>query len=178
MSAPRLQTEVVRWKLFDVAFADHRTGRASTDEDEVARARVRNSARPARTGWVEGVQGVSGGIEWWRELRDHLAFNLPRPFSRKGRQGHLHRVACGVPGDVMAKVLRADWERWMAEEDAYVRRERPAERADVVLSGDQGDWTDCTSPRSSSVHRSPRDGLWRATGSTKADSSNREEITQ
>ena len=29
-----------------------------------------------------------------------------------------------------------DWERWMAEEDAYVERERPAEHADLVLPGD------------------------------------------
>ena len=34
-----------------------------------------------------------------------------------------------------------DWERWMAGEDAYVKRERPADRADVVLPGDQDLWT-------------------------------------
>jgi hypothetical protein len=28
------------------------------------------------------------------------------------------------------------WERWMAEEDAYIERERPHEHADVVLPGD------------------------------------------
>jgi hypothetical protein len=31
---------------------------------------------------------------------------------------------------------RADWERWMAEEDAYAEREQPSARADVVLRGD------------------------------------------
>lgn len=31
---------------------------------------------------------------------------------------------------------RADWDRWMAEEDAYVEREQPAARADLVLRGD------------------------------------------
>jgi uridine kinase len=31
---------------------------------------------------------------------------------------------------------RSLWERWMAEEDAYVRRERPAEHADCVVRGD------------------------------------------
>jgi uridine kinase len=32
---------------------------------------------------------------------------------------------------------RAQWEEWMAEEDDYIRRERPEERADLVLRGDQ-----------------------------------------
>lgn len=35
---------------------------------------------------------------------------------------------------------RADWERWMAGEDAYVERERPAGHADVILPGDQDHW--------------------------------------
>jgi uridine kinase len=30
---------------------------------------------------------------------------------------------------------RGQWEQWMAEEDAYVARERPHERADAVLPG-------------------------------------------
>ena len=33
-----------------------------------------------------------------------------------------------------------DWERWMAEEDAYVERERPAAHADIILPGDAGLW--------------------------------------
>jgi uridine kinase len=36
---------------------------------------------------------------------------------------------------------RAQWEDWMQAEDRYVERERPAERADRVLPGDQ-DWWD------------------------------------
>lgn len=36
---------------------------------------------------------------------------------------------------------RDDWDRWMAAEDAYVERERPAEHADVVLPGDADLWT-------------------------------------
>jgi uridine kinase len=35
---------------------------------------------------------------------------------------------------------RAQWERWMEEEDRYLERERPAERADTVLRGDQDLW--------------------------------------
>jgi uridine kinase len=34
-----------------------------------------------------------------------------------------------------------DWSRWMAEEDAYVERERPTEHADVVLPGDADLWS-------------------------------------
>jgi hypothetical protein len=35
---------------------------------------------------------------------------------------------------------RAQWEEWMAQEDAYVRRERPQNRANmVVLGGHHGD---------------------------------------
>lgn len=36
---------------------------------------------------------------------------------------------------------RANWDRWMAEEDAYIQRERPADHADLVLPGDEGLWT-------------------------------------
>lgn len=33
------------------------------------------------------------------------------------------------------------WQAWMAEEDEYVEREHPDERADLVLSGDRDLWT-------------------------------------
>lgn len=36
---------------------------------------------------------------------------------------------------------RAQWEQWMAEEDDFVRREKPQERADLVLPGDQNLWS-------------------------------------
>lgn len=36
---------------------------------------------------------------------------------------------------------RAQWEEWMNAEDRYIERERPADRADVVLRGDCGCWT-------------------------------------
>jgi uridine kinase len=35
---------------------------------------------------------------------------------------------------------RAQWERWMKEEDDYIRRERPAQHVDLVLRGDQDLW--------------------------------------
>jgi hypothetical protein len=35
---------------------------------------------------------------------------------------------------------RAQWEQWMAEEDAYMQRERPDERADLVVDGGRDLW--------------------------------------
>lgn len=35
---------------------------------------------------------------------------------------------------------RAQWERWMKEEDRYIEAEQPAGRADVVVRGDQDLW--------------------------------------
>jgi uridine kinase len=35
---------------------------------------------------------------------------------------------------------RADWDRWMAEEDAYVEREQPAKHVDCVLPGGENLW--------------------------------------
>jgi uridine kinase len=34
--------------------------------------------------------------------------------------------------------MRAQWEAWMAAEDAYIERERPQDHADVVVRGDGG----------------------------------------
>lgn len=36
---------------------------------------------------------------------------------------------------------RAQWERWMAEEDDYVNRERPRDNVDLILPGDQDLWS-------------------------------------
>lgn len=33
------------------------------------------------------------------------------------------------------------WQAWMAEEDRYLERERPDERADLVIEGDRDLWT-------------------------------------
>jgi uridine kinase len=35
------------------------------------------------------------------------------------------------------ELARAQWEQWMAQEDDYVRREKPQDRADVVVAGGQ-----------------------------------------
>jgi uridine kinase len=48
------------------------------------------------------------------------------------------RLRRGLDRD--GEAARADWERWMAEEDAYIDREAPADRADLVLPGDEDLW--------------------------------------
>jgi uridine kinase len=48
------------------------------------------------------------------------------------------RLSRGLERD--GEEARAQWEEWIAEEEDYVRRERPRERADLVLPGDQDLW--------------------------------------
>jgi uridine kinase len=45
------------------------------------------------------------------------------------------RLARGLERD--GDAARPQWDRWMAAEDAYMERERPHERADAVLRGDE-----------------------------------------
>ncbi|MES1246767.1 MAG: hypothetical protein ABUS54_03730 [Actinomycetota bacterium] len=79
------------------------------------------TVEPGRTVIVEGVTASR------EAFRPYLAYSIwvetPREL----------RLARGLARDgVDALPL---WERWMAEEDAYVERERPAEHADAVLAG-------------------------------------------
>jgi uridine kinase len=48
------------------------------------------------------------------------------------------RLARGLERD--GEDALAQWQDWLAAEDRYVERERPAERADVVLRGDLDLW--------------------------------------
>jgi len=75
------------------------------------------------------LEGVSASRE---AFRPYLAYSIwiETPRDVRLRRG-LQRD--GEPG-------RADWDRWMAEEDRYVERERPAARADAVLRGDADMW--------------------------------------
>jgi uridine kinase len=65
-------------------------------------------------------------------FRPYLTYSIwvetPRPL----------RLRRGLARD--GEDARADWERWMAEEDVYVAREQPAARADLVLAGDEDQW--------------------------------------
>jgi uridine kinase len=76
------------------------------------------------------VEGVSASRE---SFRPYLAYSI---WIETPRELRLRR---GLERD--GSDARADWERWMAEEDAYVERERPAEHADFILRGDADLWT-------------------------------------
>jgi uridine kinase len=49
------------------------------------------------------------------------------------------RLSRGLERD--GEEARAQWEKWMTEEDDYLRRERPQDHADLVLPGDQDLWS-------------------------------------
>ena len=72
------------------------------------------------------LEGVSASRE---AFRPYLAYSI---WVETPRDLRLRR---GLERD--GEAARADWERWMAEEDAYVERERPAARADLVLPGNE-----------------------------------------
>jgi uridine kinase len=77
--------------------------------------------RPAAIVLLEGVSASRSAF------RPYLAYTIwvetPRDV----------RLARGLARD--GEAARRLWERWTAEEDAYVERERPHERADAVVSG-------------------------------------------
>ncbi len=75
------------------------------------------------------LEGVTASRE---AFRPYLAYSIWVEASRDVR---LRR---GLDRD--GEAAREDWERWMAGEDAYIARERPAEYADVILRGDQDIW--------------------------------------
>ena len=76
---------------------------------------------------LEGVTASRGAF------RPYLAFAIwidtPRDV----------RLARGLQRD--GEGARGNWDRWMADEDAYVERERPHDYADAVLPGDEDLWT-------------------------------------
>jgi uridine kinase len=49
------------------------------------------------------------------------------------------RLRRGLERD--GQTARKHWELWMADEASYQSRERPDERADLVIRGDRGLWT-------------------------------------
>ena len=83
---------------------------------------------PAHFLLLEGVTASRGAF------RRYLAFSI---WIETARDVRLRR---GVERD--GEHALADWDRWMAEEDAYIAREQPAARADVVLRGDEDLWAD------------------------------------
>ena len=76
------------------------------------------------------LEGVTASREAFRR---YLAYSV---WIETPREVRLRR---GLERD--GAQARAHWEHWMAAEDRYVERERPAERADCVVRGDRGLWT-------------------------------------
>jgi uridine kinase len=76
------------------------------------------------------LEGVTASRE---AFRSYLAFSIwiETPRDLRLRRG-LHRDG---------EQARANWDRWMTEEDAYVEREQPAACADAVVFGDEDIWT-------------------------------------
>jgi uridine kinase len=73
------------------------------------------------------------GVTALREaFRPYIAYSIWIETPRK------LRLQRGLERD--GRDARAKWERWMADEDAYVQQERPADYADLVLHGDKGRW--------------------------------------
>lgn len=81
---------------------------------------------PGGTVLLEGVSAAR------KAFRPYLAYTI---WVETERAVRLQR---GIDRD--GEDSRAQWERWMDEEDDYIARERPVEHVDVVLPGDQDLW--------------------------------------
>jgi uridine kinase len=99
-------------------------------------------ARFKRTDWE------NKGREQWREIEpaefvilegvtaSRQAFQPFLTYSIWVETPRELRLRRGLERD--GEEARAQWQKWMAREDAYVSREKPQIRADVVVSGDDG----------------------------------------
>jgi uridine kinase len=95
-------------------------------------------------------------VDWWPEFiaraLEPLAAGEPARYDTESREAFRRYLAYSIwidtPRDLRLKrglerdgeQARAQWEQWMEEEDRYVERERPADHADCVLSGDEDLW--------------------------------------
>ena len=75
------------------------------------------------------LEGVTASRE---SFRPYLAYSI---WVDTPAELRLHR---GLERDGPAAI--GDWRRWMAEEERYVERERPADHADAILPGDADLW--------------------------------------
>jgi uridine kinase len=89
-------------------------------------ARPQTVIEPGGTVLLEGVSAARSAF------RPYLAYTVWVETDRGVRVGR------GIDRD--GEGSRGQWERWMKEEDEYIRRERPAEHVDLVLPGDQDLW--------------------------------------
>jgi uridine kinase len=104
--------------------------------NEPARFRRTNWGNPDHEEWGEVapaefviLEGVTASREAFQPFLTYSVWiETPREL----------RLDRGLARD--GKDARVQWEEWMASEDDYVRRERPRERADLVVSGDGNLW--------------------------------------
>jgi uridine kinase len=82
---------------------------------------------PAEFVIIEGVTALR------EAFRPYLAYSI---WIETPREVRLRR---GLERD--GSEARDKWAGWMADEDAYIQRERPVDYADLVLPGDEGLWT-------------------------------------
>jgi uridine kinase len=113
--------------------------------DEVLEPLVRNrSVRFRRTDWEDRQR------ELWAEVEPADFVILEGvSASRAAFQPFLtYSIWIETPRDLRlqrglvrdGQEARAQWEQWMAQEDGYIERERPQDRADLVVRGDQDLW--------------------------------------
>jgi uridine kinase len=114
--------------LLEQALEPLAAGAAARYEPTVwaGRKRKRVVIEPGGTVLLEGVSAARSAF------RPYLAYAVWVETSRTVR---LER---GIARD--GEDSREQWERWMAEEDAYIAREQPAEHVDAIVRGDRGLW--------------------------------------
>jgi len=82
------------------------------------------------------VEGVGAGRRELEGLLDAVVW-VQSDFAEAERRGIARDIAEGVNGDVEEST--AFWHEWMAEELAFVERQRPWERACLVVAGTASD---------------------------------------
>ena len=87
------------------------------------------------------LEGVSASRE---AFRPYLTYSIWIDASRDVRlsrglgRDHQVRISHGLQPN--PKEALANWERWMADEDGYVAREKPQEHVDQTIPGDKSLW--------------------------------------
>ena len=104
--------------------------------NESARYRCTDWGNPDHQEWAEVtpaefviLEGVTASRAAFRPFLSYSVWiETPRDL----------RLSRGLERD--GEEARVQWEEWIAKEEDYVRREKPQERADLVLPGDQNLW--------------------------------------
>jgi energy-coupling factor transporter ATP-binding protein EcfA2 len=97
----------------------------------VAKGRTGAVVVPAGSRWVV-VEGVGAAQAAVADLVDAVIW-VQSDFEEAERRGIARDIVEGVNGDEAESI--AFWHEWMAEELVFLRRDRPWERADLVVAG-------------------------------------------